>query len=363
MKINVLMIPTGGMGVDGITNVIMNYGTYLDKEKYGVYIVSPKAKCDSMLYRQLKNNFESNRCTVIDMFCRNKPIAYIYNLIKIIKRNEIDIVHVHGSSSLMFIELLAAWIAGVKVRIAHSHNTSCSHMTMHRVFKPIFNVLCNRRIACGELAGKWLFENRLFKVLNNGIDAVKFAYSEAIRTEVRNSLGLNKNKVLGHVGSFNRQKNHSYMLDVFAELLKTDDSWRLVLIGDGELRGEVEQKAEKLNIRDKVLFLGRCLEAQRYIQAFDCMILPSIYEGLPLVALEWQAAGLPLIVSDSVTSEIKLTDLVEFISLNKSAKEWVESILCTDIINRRKNDYVSVLRQRGYDIRENINALEEIYIF
>lgn len=357
----VLMIPTGGVGVDGITNVILNYVTYLDKNSYKVSVISPKAKCGEADYQKVKAKFEANACDVIDLFCRNNVIKYIHSLIGIMKKEEIEIVHIHGSSALMSIELIAAFLAGVKVRICHSHNTTCSNMKVHRLLKPLFDLLCNKRVACGELAGKWLFGDKDFLILTNGIDAERFAYSEEKAATVRRSLGLVDCKVLGHVGTFNAQKNQAFILDVFAELLGQDRSWRLVLVGDGELKSSVEDKARELGIYDQTLFLGRRLDAENIIQAMDHMILPSLHEGLPLVALEWQAAGLPIVVSDTVTSEIALTDLVSFMSLSDAPAKWAKRIIDSRHVQRNDVEYADVIKSSGYDIKENVKKLESLY--
>jgi len=270
-----------------------------------------------------------------------------------------DIVHIHGSSSLLVIELLAAKLSGIKIRIVHSHNTTCNHRILNLIMKPLFNKLSTYRLACGVDAGKWLFGKQDFRVIKNGISLDKFKFNQSVRTEMRNQLGISNKKIVGHVGAFNAQKNHEFLIDVFKELILIDENYVLVLIGDGNKRNDIEKKAVELGVADKIMFLGRRTDIPQLLQAIDIMILPSLYEGLPLVAIEWQAAGLCTIAADTITPEIKLTNLVIFKSLNDTHFEWAETI--NSMSNQNRIDESRKIRSEGYDINTIADDLISLY--
>lgn len=354
-----LIIPSGGMGLDGITMSIMNYYHYFNKSNISTTFVATKIKCEKKYFDSISKEIENNGDRVILLERRKNILRYLFQLIKLMKKDNYDIIHVHGSSSLLAIELLAAKICGIKVRIAHSHNTTCNYRILNIVLKYIFNYLTTCRLACGRDAGKWLFGNKDFKVLKNGIEADDFKYNKEIRDKIRINLNLEGKKVIGHVGAFNEQKNQSFLIDILKELLIIDKNYRLVFIGDGEKREEIERKALIAGIKDKVIFLGRRTDISDLLQAMDLMVLPSKYEGLPVVAIEWQASGLPIVVSDKVTSEIALTNLVTFKSLNDGASEW--AITIDSLIKYERVSKIDVIREVGYDIKKNSDALVNLY--
>ncbi len=354
-----LIIPSGGIGLDGITMSIMNYYRYFNKSNIQTTFVATKIKCEKKYFDLILNEIERNGDNVVQLERSMNIIKYIFLLVKLLKRNNYDIVHVHGSSSLIAIELLAAKLCGIKVRVAHSHNTTCNHRILNILLKPIFNYLTTFRLACGEDAGKWLFGHRDFKVIRNGIEIEKFIYNKEMREKIRTNLSLLGKKVIGHVGSFNEQKNHTFLIDILKELLIIDKNYRLVLIGDGEKREEIERKAILAGIEDKVIFLGRRTDISELLQAMDLMVLPSIYEGLPVVTIEWQAAGLPIVVSDKVTSEIELTNLVTFKSLNDKATDWAVTV--ESMINYERVSKINEIREVGYDIKANSDILVNLY--
>lgn len=354
-----LMIPSGGMGLDGITMSVMNYYRYFNKSNIQTTFVATKIKCEQKYFNLILNEIESNGDSVVKIERSMNILKYLFQLVKLLKKNKYDIVHVHGSSSLIAIELLAAKLCGIKVRIAHSHNTTCKHRILNILLKPIFNYLTMYRLACGKDAGKWLFGQKDFKVLRNGIEVEKFRYNKEIRERMRINLNLAGKKVIGHVGTFNEQKNHTFLIDILKELLIIDQNYRLVLIGDGEKREEIERKALRAGIKDKVIFLGRRTDISELLQAMDLMVLPSIYEGLPVVTIEWQAAGLPIVASDKVTSEIELTNLVTFKSLNDKVTEW--AITIDSLIKYERVSKINEIGKAGYDIKTNSDVLVNLY--
>lgn len=351
---------TNSMGFTGVSTSVLNYYNFMDKSNMQIDFIVPN-KVDE----KYRNHIKSNGGKVQELLMREKnPLRYMKELIKIIKIGHYDIVHAHGNSCTLLAEMLAAKIGGVKIRIAHSRNTTCTHIMIHKLLRPFFNRTYTHGFACGTDAGKWLFGKKPFTVIINGNDIKKFSYNSLIRQEYRQKYNLAEKKVIGHVGSFNDQKNHNFLIDTFYELTKLDPGCVLFLLGDGELRKEIENKVKKLGIDKKVVFIGKTLEVSSLLQAMDIMVLPSLFEGLPNVVIEWQIACLPSIVSDKVTKDAKLTELVDFMSLEKGAKAWAKRINKVEIIDRQDISVpiIEEIRKAGYDIEENAKDLKTLYV-
>ena len=215
------------------------------------------------------------------------------------------------------------------------------------------------------VSGKWLFRDRDFTIIKNGKDLTRYKYDEKTRCKIRKKYKWNNKIVLGHVGNFNYQKNHEFLIDVFAALSKESDKYLLVLVGDGkEYMYKAKKQVEKLEIEDKVIFTGNVNNVSELLQGMDIMLLTSRFEGLPNVVLEWQAAGLPSIISDKVTNECEVTNLLQYLPIDKGVDYWVESIKSTKK-NERNNaskNAILALAENGYNIDENAEELRNIYI-
>lgn len=357
--IKILMIPTSNFVNDGITNSIMNYYKYIDKQDIQIDFVVPNKLCD-----RLKKEMEANNSKYYELNRKKNPIKYIIDLKNIIKREKYDIVHAHGSSAILLLEMYAAKLAGCKIRISHSRNTKSAHPIVDKLLRPFFYRTYTHGFACGKDAGKWLFGNREFTVIPNGNDVQKFKYNKEIRQNFRKEMNLNQKKVIGHVGRFNYQKNHEFLIDIFYELTKLDSNAMLVLIGEGKLFNDIKEKVKKLGIKEKVIFVGESLKINKWLQAMDIMVFPSRFEGFPNVVVEWQIAGLPCIISDTITTDVKLTNLVQFMSLETSPKQWAEKINQIEIIDREKiqEENIKMIREKGFDISQNANLLKQKYI-
>ena len=197
--------------------------------------------------------------------------------------------------------------------------------------------------------------------MKNGVNLDKFCYSAEARDRMRKEYGLKDCRVIGHVGGFNRQKNHTFLLDIFSEAVKADPNARLVLIGDGYLRPQIEEKIKRLHLEEKILLLGLRSDVNELIQGMDVMVMPSLYEGLPLVAVEWQAAGLPVLLSDTITQEAKIADNVEFERLDAPAAVWAKRALQMSALPNNPNAAAQV-RAAGYDIADNAQKLRQLYL-
>ena len=353
----VLIVNTVLFRENGITAVIMNYFRNMDKTDIKVDFVVVND-----INTKFRNEIESNGSTIYQITRNKNLFSYMNKLRKLVKKNKYDIVHVHGSSAMMLIDLLPIKLGGAKVRIAHSHNTSCSHMTTHKLFNPLFQKICTHPIACSNDAGKWLFPNRKFTVLNNGIDVSKYTFNPVIREEYRAKINAGNKKVIGHVGNFIEQKNHTFILDFFAEVLKRDNNYLLLLIGTGYLMDNIKAKAEELKIQDNIVYLGTTFEVSEYMQAMDLFVFPSLFEGLGLVLLEAQATGLQCFASKEVPIEAKMLSQTEFLPIDNKT-EWAEKILNSEVAGRENisAEAINTLCEKGYDIKENADKLNEFY--
>lgn len=253
-------------------------------------------------------------------------INYMRSIYRLIKSGGYDAVYIHGNSAMMFIEALPCKLGGANRIVTHCHNTKTKYGLFHYLFKPFFNLIVNEKIACSELAAKWAYTGKKYKVILNGVDVDKFKFQPDMRNKLRNELGWEKQFIVGHIGRFNFQKNHDFLIDIFAELQKMNPDSRLLLIGEGELQQQIKNKVLSLGLNDKVNFLGVKDNVNDYIQAMDAFIMPSLFEGLSIVALEVQANGLPVYFSDTFSDETFVSENAESVSLETSAEEWAREI-------------------------------------
>ncbi len=281
---------------------------------------------------------------------------------------DIQIVHAHNEA-MGYYALKSAKSAGVRVRIAHAHNTR-----IIRDYKYPLKMVCKSLLpgaatdywSCGRDAGIYYFGKKRWDasgfVLHNAINVSRFAFEAETRQRLRKLHGLEECFVLGHVGRFNVQKNHSRLLDIFAQLAAAAPDARLVLIGVGELEQSAKEKARTLALEDKVLFLGQMANVNEWYQAMDCFLLPSLFEGLPVVGIEAQAAGLPCFFSDRVTDEVLLSPNARRISLDASDGEWAKEILTARRAETHRSRGADLVARAGYDIHTEAVKLQNLYL-
>ena len=281
---------------------------------------------------------------------------------------EIRIVHAHNEA-MGYYALKSAKDAGIRVRIAHAHNTR-----IIRDYKYPLKLVCKQLLpgaatdywSCGRDAGIYYYGEKRWNasgfILHNAIDLSRFAFRQEVRERQRRLHGLENCFVIGHVGRFNVQKNHSRLLDIFAEIAKTVPEARLALIGTGELEQSVKEKARSLGIQDKTLFLGQMADVSEWYFAMDCFVLPSLFEGLPVVGIEAQATGLPCIFSDRVTDEVLLSPGARRVSLEADDVKWAGEIIAVRQLKTERTQGMEIARQAGYDIHTEARKLQEIYL-
>ena len=356
----VLLVCTVPTDKSGIPNVIFNLLDRLDYRQYNIGYVAINEPSD--LYRENLDKINA-KLFIIPRKIKN-PLKYIYQLSKVAK--DYDIIHVHGNSATMILEMIAAKIAGVKVRIAHSHNTTCNMKSIDKLARPLFYNLCNGRLACGIEAGKWLFQNKDFKVINNGIDVERFRFNGNTRNLVRTKLGIEDNEyVIGHIGNFVEQKNHSFLIDIFHNLMRFQSKSKLLLLGDGPLKASIQSKVNDLGLSEQVIFAGSVDYPEEYMNAMDVVVMPSLFEGLPLTLVEEQANGLSIVASDTITPDANITGNVHFLSLSENVSSWVKSI--QKILNKSlhckasSNKAIDQIKKAKYDIDSSVETLESYY--
>jgi glycosyltransferase involved in cell wall biosynthesis len=301
-------------------------------------------------------------------------LGNIKALKSILGSGEYSIVHSHMDAMGMVV-LKIAQKCHIPIRIAHSHNTC--HQTnnkiqfaLHEHARKNITKYATHLFACSVAAGKWLFGDSAikkdnFQVAKNAIAFEHFRFDKGKRALFREQLDVNDNFLVGHIGRFSEQKNHIFLLDIFAELLKQNQRARLALVGDGHLRSSIEEKAKKLGISDNVLLLGARQDASDLINAFDVFLLPSLFEGLPVVLTEAQANGLKCVVSDSITKEVAFFDTVTFVPLSNSPAEWAKQVLEFSTVED-DGETRTVARkdftETGYDVEEAARSLQEFYL-
>lgn len=356
----ILQIPTGGLFSDGILSCIIGYMNEMDKAGMDIRILATNSPDEEIVKRIIDSG-----CKVVYIPYRKKNIIkYFFELVKYIKKENIDIVHVHGSSSIITIELLAAFFAGCKVRIAHSHNTTCEHKKLDKILRPLFYILKTESFACGEEAGKWMFGNRNYTIIHNARNLHKFEFNKEKRIQIRRKYSIpNDAIVIGHVGRFNTQKNHKYLINIFANYSIKHKDAVLVLIGFGEKFDEIKEQVRILKLEKKVIFVGETNNVADYLSAFDIMLFPSLNEGLPLVVIEWQISGLPCIISSSITKECAITKLVKYESIEANPEVWVKDVeeIKLEDRNVNKGKIFADIKNAGYDIHDAAIKLRELY--
>lgn len=282
--------------------------------------------------------------------------------------HDYDVIHMHSSSKNYYILKCAAkW--GIPIRVAHSHNTGFQSRNPFTIFfgnllKRPMRKYATHLVGCSKMACEWLFgkgciESGEASVILNGIDSTLFIYNPKIREQIRQEMNLENKFVIGHVGRFVNQKNHTFLLDIFSEITKCKENAVLMLVGIGELMEAMKRKAADLGIADKVMFVGFRDDRNRLMQAMDSFLFPSLYEGLSVVLVEAQAAGLPVFASDSTTKETQFSPNMKFLSLEQTASEWANEIIEKGCVKRE--DLSELIMSSGFEIHSMIDNFYRLY--
>lgn len=348
-----------GMGTGGAEKDIINWYRNIDRSKFQFDFL---VRTNQNFYKKEIEELGGKFYTVAPF-----PRHFIKNFRetrKFLKEHkEYDTIHVHGNALIYIYPLVIAKQLGIKKRIFHAHNTKANGKLaamLHRLNRLFISRCANIRLACSQKAGEFSFGNHSFTVLNNAMDMKKYHQEEEFKACKRKQLGLENSFVVGHVGRFIPVKNHRFVIEVFQKIHQIKKNSVLLLIGDGELREELEQYVDELNLNGNVRFLGERSDVEELIPMMDVMVFPSFYEGMPLVVLEAQASGTPIVYSDIIDDKVKLTPFVRKKSLQDSAEEWAEEtvrfaeeeIVC---------DICDCFQKSGYTIESVVRQLMEIY--
>lgn len=278
--------------------------------------------------------------------------------------NEFAAVHAHILENCGFV-LQAAYEAGIPIRVAHSH-LAAPVLDIKLPFRKYGKYVlrkahATKNFACGIEAGRYLYDSNDFTVLPNAIDTKKFKFDERVRGEIRGALGIGDNcLVIGNVARFHPVKNQSYLIDIFEKIHEQRHDSVLLLVGVGQEQQNVMDKVEKRGLKEAVQFLNVRTDVNCLLQGMDVFVFPSKVEGLPVSLVEAQASGIPCVISDRVSEETAITDLVQFVPLNRTPEQWAETVLKAASIKRA--DVTDQIKSAHYDIYENAAWLQKFYL-
>lgn len=362
-KIKILMV-LNNPGRGGSQTYAMNVLRSIDRAKFQIDFVFSVDKNNSYKEEILSLGSKIHFIPEFKIFNYSTYSSKWYNLLR---ENKYDIVHGHVSSSAV-IYLKIAKKCGCKT-IVHSHSAGYRGNACLRAIKYIFTKgakwYADYWFACSDKAARRLFginysEDSRYHLIPNAIDVKRFMFDEEKRTKIRSLHNItNDTLVCGHVGSFSTPKNHKYLLEIFKRILMEKPSSLLVLVGDGYLRESIVAQAKELNIYDKIILVGNVGNVNEYMMAMDVMIFPSLFEGFPVTVLEAQATGLSSLISDTITTEVDLTDLVKRLSIRDKCDCWIKSIRTTHLEERKK--YNKIIAESKYSMENSIESLCNIY--
>lgn len=361
--LQILGIVAGG----GVESVVMNYYEHIDRTKVQFDFVVHN---DNTIDITNKVKSMGGKVYKITPYYKN-PIAFIRDIYQIIKNNNYQIVH-SNMNTLSAFSLFAAYMADVPVRILHNHSKSVpgewKRNLMKYILRPFAKLFANQYWACGKLAGIWMFGRNLVntgkvKIINNAINLAKFEFNENERLLLRQQINIDYNDfVIGHVGRFVYVKNHNFLIDVFDKFHKIHNNSKLFLIGDGPLKKDIEQKVISLGISDSVIFGGMRNNVSDLYSVMDLLLLPSFSEGFPVVGLEAQANGLPVIVSDAVTKELFITNLISSEMLSSPVEKWLMELETVYYKKDKSRDNTrEAMNSAGFDVQKESIKLVNMY--
>lgn len=363
-NIRVLHLVSSLSRSSGVISVIMNYYRHIDKEKI---------QFDFLFFEDEENAYKNEIEAMgghVYLIAKPSLSRSFKHELKGFFREHKDkhtVLHIHE----VYLTFLFSPIAkkyGIRNIITHSHTTMYSDKKLSAIRNRLLCVRlkkhANHYFACSKVAGEFLYGKKCLnegkaRVINNAINCAKFKYDPNARQRLRSELNLEDKLVIGHIGRFNEQKNHMFLIDIFKALKKQKKNVMLVLVGEGPLLEQTKEKVMGLGLNEDVLFLGKRNDIPNLLHIMDMFLLPSLFEGLPVVGVEAQASGVPIIMSTNITREIGLIKS-HYIPLNQPAKYWAEYILSIPIDTNRENADQK-LRRNGFDIFTEALKLEKMY--
>ncbi len=362
MSVNVIrilqIIPSAYQG-SGILQVVLNWHRNIDRTKIQFDYLFSKPTTDNSARAEI----ESLGGRVYELpHPYQHPIKFLKETFLFFKNNKYYTLHSHMTNLNLFFYPLAK-IFGTKNIIQHAHGTKWSdkkingwrnYLMLHAVWP-----LITHKFACSQQAGEVFFGNN-FKVIKNGVDLEKFTYNPEVRSAKRKELNLENNFVIGHIGRFSNEKNHKFLIDIFENIIRLEPSAKLVLVGSGPIQKEIREYVKRKKLEEKIIFLGVCKNVVELYSVLDVFCLPSLHEGMPLVALEAQCCGIPCLFSDTISEEVLVSPNSKMLSLKESPKIWADQILTL-----RNNKYKSsrqYLEKQGFNIKDIAKQIYDLYI-
>lgn len=356
--IRVLQI-IGSLNMGGAESFIVNLYRNIDRNE---------VQFDFLLYdkpqgKNFYDEVEKMGACIYYVPPKKKGLVRNYKSVKeIVRQHGYKVVWKHMDNCFSGIDIIAAKQGGARRCILHSHCTWCLRFErmLHYLVRPWVNLFADERWACGNEAAKFMFGNRKYMVVNNGIELDRFCYREEIRNEYRTAYDLQNRVVIGNIGRFDPAKNHGFMIDVFCEFYRQEERAVLVLVGEGELQDVIKERVRECGIEDRVLFLNTRSDTAELLQMMDIFIMPSKYEGFGIALLEAQATGLPCIASDRIPKQVNVTGQVEYLPLD-DVRQWVDML---QIMKKRgkKEDASVMIRKAGYSIKDIAKNIETILL-
>ena len=351
----VLVVNTCGIAVGGITTNMLEYINALSDSNISFDILVTIYHEEDVILK-----FLNLGCKIINMPNRKKnPLGYAAKLNKLIKETRYDVIHVHGNSATMALELLIAKRNEIPIRIAHCHNNVCGHPFLHKILNPVFKSSYTTALACSQKAGEWIFGTKNFKVLPNAINANKYKFNQGIRENCRKELGVSESvKLCVFIGNLVEQKNPMFLIDIWKDFEK-DSNYQLLIIGEGVLKEQIEKKIQSAGLENKIKLMGIRNDIEKIMQAADILLMPSKWEGLPMVLIEAQTTGLKCLVSDVVTDEACI-DAHYFYKIPLNKKIWLEALEKCEFFSDRQHAYKKTV-DAVYDIKKGAESLIASY--
>ena len=352
----------GKMHSGGKKNLVMEYYRHIDRKNIQFDFI-----CDDDSNAIPTEEIEKlgGRVYVIPRY--QNIFANISAIKSICKKNKYRIVHGYNGTMNIF-GLYAAWRGGVRIRINESismAHSSDKKTILKTILKPFSRCFSTHYMANGDACGKWqfgkLYDAGKVAIFKTVIDAVENKYDPELREKCRKEFGIKDNIVIGHIGRLTAQKNTLFIIDIFNEIAKMEARAKLLIVGDGELKNDMLAKIKEYGIEDKVLYLGRREDIRQFYNAMDCFLLPSLYEGLPVVGVEAECCGLPVFFSTEIPLESSASsDLGVFVELDKAPKEWAELVL-KKIKEVNREDHSEEIIAAGFDSVSEAEKLLEYY--
>lgn len=345
-------------GIGGVESFITNIEQNLDKSKYETHYLVHQEINQMYTSKIYKYGGFIHKITGI----KKSPIRFWREINHIYKMG-FDIVHLHECTASYFVYALPV-LFNKKIKfIVHSHNGGGENTLFHKILKPIQNKRADSLLACSDIAAQWMFDNKRYHLIHNGIDVTNFKFDNKLRQLKRKELEIDNQFVIGSIARFERQKNHDKILSIFESYINKNENTILVLVGTGSDYERIKKLSVKKGLSNKIKFLNKRKDINELMSTFDVMLMPSLYEGLPFVCIEAQASSLPIVLSDTITEKVKLTELIYSVGLYESDEIWAKQIeeIRLEHINRELCCYAKSIIKAGFDIKESVYEVENIY--